>query len=213
MVCRPAKCDRTSATAAAVLNTMHLYMHSRQMHFAMRFKSGVFSTRTLTEPRGNKFAARDRKSAVPGTWVKRRNVTLQNKRTVSSVRGNGDRRQRDCGLRGSQNDAQRYARTQRHDVGHFSPRPRSREFWLVPARSGPMRKKFVLLRVRQSRENTRPERARELSFTRARYTASIMRNGIAAKMQREVRLFKVESYNEPSKQKIIYSTLLQWYIL
>lgn len=37
------------------------------------------------------------------------------------MRGNGDRRQRDiAGLRGSQNDAQRYARTQRHDVGHFS---------------------------------------------------------------------------------------------
>jgi len=74
---------------------------------------------------------------------------------------------RDCGLRGSQNDAQRYARTQRHDVGHFLTATalvrRANSDWRP--RNGPTRKKVDHA---SNRGTSSSEYAREFSLVRSR---------------------------------------------
>lgn len=179
---RPAKCNRafatTSAAAAAVGGTMHLnalrgICTSRhaltRLIFPLVLDKIAVATRLRPMTSG---------SAVPATANRTAIVTLQNKRTGTSARGNGDRRQRDCGLRGSQNDAQRYARTQRHDVSHFltvavlariligaretardggvskkkkKGRPRAEPEYAPRARSGAFSRSFVRARTRCDR--------------------------------------------------------------
>lgn len=96
---------------------MHLY--ALQAYALRNAFISVFFTRARGNVAINNTVAQMQKINRVDNVKRTAIVTLQNKRTGSSARGNGDRRQRDCGLRGSQNDAQRYARTQRYDVGHF----------------------------------------------------------------------------------------------